>query len=220
MELKHLLYRLYIAPFIRINDEETTSDGSTLDIAVENTGFLRSSVMTARRDGQDPFTQRYYDHGLVTVLITDPSGFTVDGPNSVNIGWLGGGRADDPEPRVKVAGFAVSGLSSGDTFTVSAASDKTGQVSADMEVVAGKNGGLKLQVVSTNSVRPPDQARAYFLGLGPDYVRRSRALSRSVSQIRADMDRAEKKRQQWQRIEGPFDVIPGYVKGITVRKYH
>ena len=219
-QLKHLLYRLYIAPFIRINDEETTSDGTTLDIAVENTGFLRSSVMTASEPGKDSFAERSYTYGKIDVEISDTVGFSVDSTNPVNIGWLGGGRPDDPAPRTKVAGFAVSGLSSGDSFTVSAASDKTGQVSADIEVVAGKNGGLKLQVVSTDYVRPPDQARAYFLGLGPDYVKRSRALSRSVSQIRADMDLAEKKRQQWQRIEGPFDVIPGYVKGITVKKYH
>jgi len=25
---------------------------------------------------------------------------------------------------------------------------------------------------------------------------------------------------EWKRIEGPFDVLPGYVKGITVKKYH
>jgi hypothetical protein len=34
------------------------------------------------------------------------------------------------------------------------------------------------------------------------------------------MDRAEQNRKKWQQMEGPFDVLPGYVKGITVKKYH
>ena len=219
-QLKHLLYRLYVAPFIRVNDDQTECDGTTLDVAIENTGFLRSSVMTAARNGQDPFTNRYYDYGLVEVFITDPSGFTVDSANPVNIGWLGGGRADDPESNVKVASFNVSGLGSGDSFTVYAASNKTGQVQATVEVTGGDDGNYKFQVVSTNYVRQPSEAQAYFLGIGPDYVKGSLSLSRSINQIREDMDRAERKRRQWKRIEGPFDIIPGYVKGITVKKYH
>lgn len=219
-QLKHLLYRLYVAPFIRVNDAQTTCDGTTLDVAIENKGFLRSSVMTAARDGQDPFEHRYYDYGLVEVLITDPLGFTVDSANPVNIGWLGGGRADDPEPNVKAASFNVSGLGSGDSFTVYAASDKTGQVRATVDVVSGDDGNYKFRVVSTNYVRQPSQTQAYFLGIGPDYVKSSRSLSRSINQIRGDIERAERKRSQWKRIEGPFDIIPGYVKGITVKKYH
>jgi hypothetical protein len=219
-QLKHLLYRLYVAPFIRVNDQKTTSDGKTLDIAIENTGFLRSSVMTASRNGQDPFVNRYYDHGLVEVFITDPLGFTVESANPVDIGWLGGGRDDDPEPRVKIASFNVSELGLGDSFTVSAASDKTGQVRATVEVVSGDDGNYRFRVLSTNYVKQPAQARAYFLGKGPDYVKSSHSLSRSINQIREDIDRAERMRRQWKRIEGPFDIIPGYVKGITVKKYH
>jgi hypothetical protein len=219
-QLKHLLYRLYAAPFIRVNDEKTTSDGTTLDIAIENTGFLRSSVMTASEDGKDPFTDRSYSYGLIEVQISDPDGFTVDSANPVNIGWLGGGRVDDPEPNVKFASFNVNGFGIGDSFTVYAASDKTGQVQATVEVVSGDDGNYKFRVLSTNYIRQPSEAQAYFLGKGPDYVKSSRSLSRSISQIRQDIDRAEEKRRQWKRIEGPFDVIPGYVKGITVKKYH
>jgi hypothetical protein len=218
--LKHLLYRLYVAPFIRVNDEKTTSDGTTLNIAIENTGFLRSSIMTAARNGENPFANRYYDYGLVEVLITDLSGFTVDSANPVNIGWLGGGRPDDPEPNTKVASFNVSELGSGDSFTAIAASDKTGQVQATVKVVSDDKGKYKFRIVSSNYVKQPKQAQAYFLGIGPDYVKSSRSLSRSISQIRQDMDRAEEGRRKWKRIEGPFDVIHGYVKGITVKKYH
>lgn len=219
-QLKHLLYRLYVAPFIRVNGVQTTGNATTLAVAIENTGLLRSSVMTAARNGQDPFSHRYYDHGLVDVQVIDPIGFTVDSANPVNIGWLGGGRPDDPEPSVKFAGFNVSGLGIGDSFTVYATSDKTGQVQAKVEVVRGEDGNHKFRVVSTNFVKQPSEAQAYFLGIGPDYVKSSRSLSRSINQIRKDIDSAERKRRQWKRIEGPFDILPGYVKGITVKKYH
>jgi len=219
-QLKHLLYRLYVAPFIRVNDDQITCDGTTLEVAIENTGFLRSSIMTAARNGEDPFTNRYYDYGLVDVQILNPLGFSIESANPVNIGWLGGGRVDDPEPNIKVASFNVSGLESGDSFTVYAASDKTGQVQATIEVVSGDDGNYKFRAVSTNYVRQPSEAQAYFLGLGPDFDKSSRSLSRSIDQIRKDIDLADKKRSQWKRIEGPFDIIPGYVKGITVKKYH
>ncbi len=219
-QLKHLLYRLYVAPFIRVNDKKTTSDGATLDIAIENTGFLRSSVMTMSEEGKDSFTERSYRYGLVEVQISNPDGFEVIGDNSINIGWLGGGRADDPAPSIKFASFATSGLSSGDTFTVKASSEKTGEVKADMEVVAGKNGRYQIRALTTNDVQRPAAVDGYFLGKGPGYVKNSRSMSRSTSQIRQDRARAEKKRKQWKRIEGPFDVLPGYVKGITVKKYH
>ena len=219
-QLKHLLYRLYVAPFIRVDDKKTTGDSTSLDIAIENTGFLRSSVMTTSQNGADPFLVRSYSYGLIEVQISNPVGFTVNSANSVNIGWLGGGRADDPEPSIKFASFGTSGLSAGDTFTVSAVSEKTGAVKADIEVVAGKKGRNKFRVAATNEVKRPAAVDGYFLGKGPGYVKNSRSISRSTSQIRQDRDRAEKKHKQWKRIEGPFDVLPGYVKGITVRKYH
>jgi hypothetical protein len=219
-QLKHLLYRLYVAPFIRIDEEKTTSDGNSLSIAVQNTGFLRSSIMTASIEGQDPFTSRDYSYGLIEVHIFNPSGFTVNSANPVNIGWLGGGRPDDPVPGVKLASFEVSGLSSGDTFTVTAASEKTGQVKADIEVVNGGPGSYEFRVVATDEVMRPMEVDDYFRGKGPDYVKGSGSLSRSISQIRQDRAHAEKMRRQWRRIEGPFDVLPGYVKGITVKKYH
>jgi len=219
-QLKHFLYRLYVAPFIRVNDEKTTSDNNTLEIAIENTGFLRSSVMTTSENGKDPFRERSYSYGMIEVQISDLEGFTVDSANPVNIGWLGGGRADDPAPSIKFASFEISGLSSGDTFNVSAFSEKTGEVKADIEVLAGKKGSYKFRVVSTNDVKRASEVDAYFFGKGPDYVKSSRSLSRSISQVRQDIDRAEERRRKWKRIEGPFDVIPGYVKGITVKKYH
>jgi hypothetical protein len=219
-QLKHLLYRLYVAPFIRVNDEKTISDGDTLDIAIENTGFLRSSIMTASIKNEDPFTDRAYGYGLIEVQISNPNGFTVDSDNPVDIGWLGGGRADDPAPRTKSAKFEISGLSRGDTFTVSAFSEKTGGVKADIEVVGKKKGSYQFKILSTNEVERPGQVDAYFLGKGPDYVKSARSLSRSIGQIRQDIDQAEQKRKQWKRIEGPFDILPGHVKGITVKKYH
>ena len=219
-QLKHLMYRLYVAPFISVNDEKTTSDNNTLEIAIENTGFLRSSVMTTSEDGYDPFTERSYSHGLVEVQILNPDGFTVDDTNPVNIGWLGGGRADDPAPSLKFASFEVSELSNGDTFTVTAFSEKTGEVKADFEVVEKKKGSYQFRMVATNDVSRPSQVDAYFLGKGPDYVKGSSSLSRSINQIRQDIKDAEQKRKKWKRIEGPFDVIPGYVKGIIVKKYH
>ena len=75
-------------------------------------------------------------------------------------------------------------------------------------------------MLATNYLSPTGPAQAYFRGIGPGYVNDTGALNRSVSQIRSDRDRAEKQRREWKRIEGPFDVIPGYVKGITVKKYH
>jgi hypothetical protein len=214
------LYRLYVAPFIRVNNEKTTSDGATLDITIENTGFLRSSIMTASIDGEDPFTERTYSYGLIEVRISDPSGFSVVGNNPVNIGWLGGGRADDPAPRIKFAGFAISRLSRGDTFTVSAVSEKTGEVRADIEVVGKKKGSYQFKILATNEVQRSSQVDAYFLGKGPDYVKNAGALTRTINQVRQDIEQAEQKRKQWKRIEGPFDVLPGHVKGITVKKYH
>jgi hypothetical protein len=219
-QLKHLLYRLYVAPFIRVNDEKSISDGTTLEIAIENKGFLRSSVMTASKEGADPFTDRAYSYGLIKVQISDPVGFTVGNTDPVNIGWLGGGRADDPEPSLKFASFEISDLSGGDTFTVSAFSEKTGGVKADIEVVGKKKGSYQFKILSSNEVKRPGQVDAYFLGKGPDYVKSSRSLSRSIGQVRQDIEQAEQKRNQWKRIEGPFDILPGRVKGITVKKYH
>jgi hypothetical protein len=43
---------------------------------------------------------------------------------------------------------------------------------------------------------------------------------RSRAEIQKDIAEAKQKREEWHRIEGPFDVIPGVVKGITVKKYH
>jgi len=219
-QLKHLLYRLYVAPFIRVNDEKSISDGTTLEIAIENKGFLRSSVMTASKEGADPFTDRAYSYGLIKVQISDPVGFTVGNTDPVNIGWLGGGRADDPEPSLKFASFEISDLSGGDTFTVSAFSEKTGGIKADIKVVAKKKGRYQFRIVATDEVKRASEVEAYFLGKGPDYVKNARSLSRSIGQIRQDIDQAEQKRKQWKRIEGPFDILPGHVKGITVKKYH
>jgi hypothetical protein len=218
-QLKHLMYRLYIAPFIRVNEQNSTSDGTALNIAIENTGFLRSSIMTAAIDGQDPFTTRSYSYGLIDVKI-EPNGFNVVGDDQVNIGWLGGGRSDDPEAKVKIASFETSDLSIGDTFTLTASSDKTGEVKAIIKVTAGEESGYRLNILSTNFVALPNNAKAYFLGKGPDFVQGIHAMTRSTEQIRADMERAENSRKKWKRIEGPFDVHPGLVKGITVKKYH
>jgi len=103
---------------------------------------------------------------------------------TVNIGWLGGGRVDDPEPNVKVASFNVSGLGSGDSFTVYAASDKTGQVQATIEVVISDDGNYKFRVASTNYVKQPSQGKAYFLGKGPDYFKNAHSSTMSISEIR------------------------------------
>jgi hypothetical protein len=219
-QLKHLLYRLYIAPFIRFNEEMTDTDGTTIEIAVENRGFLRTSIMTTSEDGKDPFLERSYAYGLIEVQITDPIGFSLNNTNPVSIGWLGGGRSDDPEPRTKVAGFTATDLSIGDRFTVRAFSDKTGELTADIEVAEGKKGTLALNLLSTNYVEEPSAATAYFLGRGPDFERGMNAMTRPTYQIRQDMARAEDNRKKWERIEGPFDVHPGHVKGITVKKYH
>ena len=89
-----------------------------------------------------------------------------------------------------------------------------------MEIVAGEKGGYELKVLSTNFVQLPNNAKAYFLGNGPDYVNGINSMTRSTNQIRLDIANAGKKRKQWKRIEGPLDVHPGYVKGITVKKYH
>lgn len=219
-QLKHLLFRLYIAPFIKLNEDLTAIDGSSLEIAIENTGFLRTSVMTVSQAGQDPFTERSYSHGLIEVQLSNIDGFSLSSANSVNIGWLGGGRVDDPEPRTKVAGFTTNGLSVGNSFTLKASSEKTGELSAEIEVVAGKKGGLTLEITSTNFVEQPSTAQAYFLGNGPDFVKGMTSMTRSTSQIRLDMEHAEKKRKKWKRVEGPFDVLQGQVKGIIVKKYH
>jgi hypothetical protein len=69
-------------------------------------------------------------------------------------------------------------------------------------------------------VKRASEVEAYFLGKGPDLVKSSRSLSRSISRIRQGIEHAAQKRKWWKRIEGPFDILPGRVKGITVKKYH
>ena len=175
-QLKHLLYRLYVSPFIKFNTDSAVVDKSTLSLSVENIGFLRSSIMTASRNGEDPFTNRYYDHGNVDVDILFPFGFSINGASSANIGWLGGGRGDDPEPRIKTATFPVKGLSVGDFFIASAQSDKTGRVLAIVQVVpvfkkrCSANVrcpyDLGLQVLWTNAVEPCADVAQYFTGSG------------------------------------------------------
>ncbi len=106
-KIERLLYRLYIAPFIRFNGKQITGDRNYFELAVENTGFLRSSIMTISREGEDPLSSRYYDCGNVEVEILKPVGFSISGARTVEIGWLGGWIMNDPEPRVKSARFDV-----------------------------------------------------------------------------------------------------------------
>ena len=58
----------------------------------------------------------------------------------------------------------------GDTFKVTASSDKTGAVNAIIEVVASRKGGYRLDTPSTNFVALPNNAKAYFLGKGPNFI--------------------------------------------------
>lgn len=89
-QLKHLLYRLYVSPFIRFDEGQIAGSRNRLELAVENTGFLRSSIMTAARIGEEPLSSRFYDYGDVAVEILLPVGFSISGSRTVNIGWLGG----------------------------------------------------------------------------------------------------------------------------------
>lgn len=228
-QLKHLMYRLFVAPFIKFNEKETFADGTTLSLAVENIGFLRSSVMTAAREGEDPLTSRYYDHGQVDVTLVFPFGFAVNGPDHQNIGWLGGGREDDPEPSLKSADFEVRGLSAGDFFIATAQSDKTGRVTALMQVVQidGKCASsvdcprqLGIRVLWSDAVEPPKAAAAYFGGDTLTAAERAVQLSRSAGSIQQEIVRARKSRLEYRRIEGPFELIPGEAQGIVVKKYH
>lgn len=220
-QLKHLMYRLYIAPYLMVDNSSTTGDRNTLEIGIKNTGFLRSSVMTAARMGEDPMEARYNDVGLVDVKIDRAYGFKVNGPRKVNIGWLGGGRSDDPEPRTKKAGFSVSGLSAGDIFIVKAGSEKTGTVVALMQAVGSKKGGaLSFRVIWTNHVPRPDKVDNYFTGGDEKMVRLGPSMTRATNQIQTDMQQAQKRRLEWKKMEGPFDLVPGHAKGIIVRKYH
>ncbi|MCP3939923.1 MAG: hypothetical protein GY710_00370 [Desulfobacteraceae bacterium] len=221
LQLKHLMYRLYIAPFIRVDSEQITSDDTSLNIAIENTGFLRSSVMTTGRQGEDSMENRYYDMGLVDVKIAYTSGFQVIGAKSINIGWLGGGRSDDLEPRSKSASFQVSGLNPGDLFLIKASSQKTGKTYAMIQAVTGdKTDALSFQVLWTNNVPRSKEVDTYFTGGSVLAAQRAPAMMRSKKQIQTDMQRTQQKRREWKQIEGPFDVLPGYSKGITFRKYH
>lgn len=221
LQLKHLMYRLYIAPFLRVADEQTTGNADALTVSIENTGFLRSSVMTTARQGEDPLETRYYDQGLVDVTIVDTSGFKVTGPQTVNIGWLGGGHADDPEPKIKSATFSVSELGDGDVFVIEAGSDKTGRVHALMMVAASKSGKiLSFRTLWTNAVTRSGVVDDYFTGGALEMARKGPTLMRATPQIESDMQRARQRRLGWKRMEGPFDVVPGYAKGIILRKYH
>lgn len=220
-QLKHLMYRLYIAPYLLVDSSQSSSDGTMLNIGIRNTGFLRSPVMTTARLGEDPMTQRYYDFGLVDVKISTTFGFRVTGPRVINIGWLGGGRADDPEPSTKTAGFSVSGLSDGDLFIVEAGSEKTGHVLALMQALTGEEpGALTFQVLWTNHVPRTEKVDNYFTGGAELSARRGPAMMRATNQINDDMQRARQRRLEWKRMEGPFEFVPGHAMGIIMRKYH
>ncbi|MEH0020680.1 MAG: M14 family zinc carboxypeptidase [Desulfobacter sp.] len=220
-QLKHLLYRLYIAPFISLDAKAFTTDGRTLEIPVENTGLLRSSVMTTARNGEDPFTNRYYDYGLVDVEMVHAFGFSVNGEGTSRIGWLGGDRPDDPEPRVKTASFQVKGLTSGDIFILRAGSEKTGWITSSVMYIEGdtQSNGQFIKLWS-NEAKRPDEVDTYFTG-GPEMSsQRSLAKSRTRDDIRSAMARAQEKRDNFKRIEGPFTLVPGKAEGIIVKKYH
>lgn len=220
-QLKHLMYRLYIAPYLMVDLASTSGDRTTLEIGIKNTGFLRSSVMTAARQGEDPMQARYNDFGRVDVKISKAIGFRVNGPRKVNIGWLGGGRNDDPEPKTKTAGFSVSGLSAGDIFVIKAGSEKTGKVFALMQVVKSKkNHGLSFRVVWTNHVPRSETVDHYFTGGDEKMFRLGPSMMRATNQIQTDMQKAQQRRLEWKRMDGPFDLVPGHAKGIIMRKYH
>ncbi|MCP4746359.1 MAG: hypothetical protein GY874_09505 [Desulfobacteraceae bacterium] len=229
-QLKHLMYRLFIAPFIKFNTTETVTNGSSLTLAVENTGFLRSSIMTTARESEDPLTSRYYDYGNIDVSIVYAFGFSVNGSKKANIGWLGGGRKDDPVPRIKAATFDVSGLSKGDFFIAKASSDKTGTVSAiirvtsaDKQCLPGKKCSkqLGLKIAWTDFKDQPKALSAYFMGNTPETaVRYTAARARTRSTIKQEIIRAKQERQAYKRIDGPFELVPGKAKGIVIKKYH
>jgi hypothetical protein len=220
-QLRHLMYRLYIAPYLLVDQCSFTAEQNTLGISIKNTGFLRSSVMTTARLGEDPMEARYYDFGLVDVKISKAVGFKVNGPSNVNIGWLGGGREDDPAPSTKKADFSVSGLSAGDIFIVKAGSKKTGTVIALIKAVDSKKSGeLSFCVIWTNHVPRSKQVDTYFAGGQEKGARLRSSMLRSTNQIQTDMLSDQKRRLEWKQVEGPFDLVPGHAKGIIVRKYH
>ncbi len=220
-QIKHLLYRLYIAPFIAINSDQTTVDGTTLNVAVENTGYLRSCVATNSRQGEDPISNRYYDHGLVDVTILGAYGFDIDSSPTVNVGWLGGANVNDPVSNVGVASYDISNLGKRGFFAVKAGSTKTGYVTALFKVRSAKKGnGYVVSLVYSSTVDRPKAVDTYFKGPEPMRSVLTQSMTRTVDQIKQDMQYARQKRKQWKRMIGPFDVQPGRSKGIIIRKYH
>lgn len=228
--IKHLLYRLYIAPFIQIKEEAISFDGSTLKIAVENTGYLRSSIQTTARQGEDPFTNRYYDYGNVDVKLHRAYGFRAIGPRKKNIGWLGGANREDGVARAKTADFAVRGLNHGDVFLVKAGSDKTGTIMALVVAVSdsskikktssGDNRSLKFKIIWTNQSEKGEVVDTYFNGDPTLMAMSARNSTRAKLSIDQDMDKSSMKRKGWKQIEGPVELIPGYANGIIMKKYH
>lgn len=218
-QIKHLLYRLYMAPFIKVNAEEITFDGTTLSVAIENTGILRSSIQTTSRFGEDPFTSRYNDYGQVEVRLWRPHGFTPMGPRHVNIGWLGGGHPEDPEPRVKTAQYTVKRLSPGDTFYVTASSEKTGSVTALVGVFPSGGGptDYEFEVLWTNYADRSAMVNAYFMG---EHAGLLETMYRTGHEITLDMADSSRKRRIPEVTGTSFDVIPGHVRGITLPDDH
>jgi hypothetical protein len=228
-QIKHLLYRLYISPFTRFDAESSAVTASSIQLDVENIGFLRSSIMTAARNGVDPLTERFYDNGNIEVSIWFPRGFTIIGPNRTNVGWLGGNRADDPAPNNKSAIFAVKGLSVGDSFVALAESDKTGRLIGEFKVVrlsqkcadqARCPVELGLKMTWTNHIDQPQAAMDYFLGGGVRGAQRTQTMLRGTEAIRSKLDQDRANRQEYRQIEGPFVLIPGKAQGVVVKKYH
>jgi Zinc carboxypeptidase len=221
-QIKHLLYRLYIAPFINVNAEETTFDGNVLSVAIENTGLLRSSIQTTSRLGEDPFVNRYYDYGQVSVNLLEIKGHKIGSLQHVNIGWLGGGHPEDPEPRVKKAQYTVEKLKPGDTFLVTAGSEKTGNVTTLIKVMPGGPGknDYKFDVLWTNYEDRSNQVDAYFAGVSTEAIMKSRFIFRTQSTINQDMARNAKDSKPVKGVGTPFDIIPGYIKGIKVNMDH
>ncbi len=218
-QIKHLLYRLYIAPFISLNSNNFAIDETTLEIPVENTGLLRSSIMTAARNGEDPLTNRDYDNGLVDVNILHAYGFSINGDSSAQLGWLGGDRPDDPEPRIKTASFNVKDLTSGDAFIVRAGSEKTGWITSYVLYTKGKSGD-RFKTLWSNETKRSDEVALYFTG-GPEMeLKRSMAKGRTRTDIRKSMAQARENREKYKRIEGPFTLIPEKAEGIIIKKYH
>jgi len=221
-QIKHLLYRLYIAPFIKVNAEETTFDGNALSVAIENTGLLRSSIQTTSRLGEDPFANRYYDYGQVNVNLWKTNGHKIEGSQHVNIGWLGGSHPEDPEPRVKKAQFIVKNLKPGDIFLITAGSEKTGNVSALVKVVRGGSGKKDYQfdVLWTNYEDGSNDVDAYFTGMTTAETIKPRAIFRSQSAINCDIKQDFKDSKPKKEVGTPFDIVPGYIKGIKVNIDH